>query len=235
MIIEEDDTCPMFECFTCQRNVHAPNYGCGVSEDEEAYTMEISGTERWICPLCRMDITMAVARNILDEEDEEPEKRNDWEDSTGDDIEDGGDEIRDYSHRKGYPARNIRSLFSGTSIVESEDEIQAMEAEELTRGSSQAKPTFPIPEDAPKRYVTWGENQFQECPISKRDIRDRKYVDSVRKADPRYAKEQAQASQSEEMATAAPTASEPEVLQLPQEGEEKPRSRRKYYKRAKKR
>ena len=104
----------------------------------------------------------------------------------------------------------------------------------MTRGSSQATPTCPIPEDAPKRSVTWGENQFQECPISKRDIRDRKYVDSVRKADPRYAKEQAQASQTEEMATAAPTASEPEVLQLPQKGEHKPRRKWSRYNRTKK-
>jgi hypothetical protein len=32
--------------------------------------MEVSGTRRWLCPFCRLEITMAVARNLLDEEDE---------------------------------------------------------------------------------------------------------------------------------------------------------------------
>jgi hypothetical protein len=54
--------------------------------------MEVSGTRRWLCPFCRLEITMAIARNLLDEEDEEPEQRDDWEDSTGADTE-GEDEM----------------------------------------------------------------------------------------------------------------------------------------------
>jgi hypothetical protein len=168
---------------------------------------------------------MAIARNLLDEEDEEPEQRDDWEVSTGADTEDN-EEAKDYSHRRGYAAITTRSLFSGASIVESEDEVEAMKAEALS--------TLPIPEVAPKKSITWGENQVQEYPISKRDIRDRRYADSVMEADPRYAKELAQASLSEQMAGAVPTTSEPEAPQMSHLGEEKPRSRRKYYKRAKK-
>jgi hypothetical protein len=72
-----------------------------------------------------------------------------------------------------------------------------MEAEALSSEPGQAEPTFPIPEEASKKYVSWGENQYQECPISKRNIRDRRYVDLVVNADPRYAKEQALTAQSE--------------------------------------
>jgi hypothetical protein len=125
---------------------------------------------------------------------------------------------------------STRSLFSGATIVESEDEFEAMEAEALSSESGQAESTFPIPEVAPKKSITWGENQVQEYPISKRDIRDRRYADSVMKADPKYAKEQALIAQSEQMATAAPTTSEPEVPQ----GEEKPRRKWKRYNRDKK-
>jgi hypothetical protein len=97
-----------------------------------------------------------------------------------------------------------------------------MEAEALSSEPGQAEPTVPIPEVAPKKLITWGENQVQDYPISKRDIRDRKYADSVMEADPRYAKELAQASQSEQMAGAAPTTSEPEAPQMSHLGEEKP-------------
>jgi hypothetical protein len=179
------------------------------------------------------DNTMAIARNLLDEEDEEPEQRDDWEDSTAADTEDN-EEAKDYSHRRGNAAITTTSLFSGASIVESEDEVEAMKAEALSSEPGQAESTLPIPEVAPKKSITWGENQVQEYPISKRDIRDRRYADSVMEADPRYAKELAQASQSEQMAGAVPTTSEPEAPQMSHLGEEKPRSRRKYYKRAKK-
>ena len=212
----------MFECYTCQRSIHEPSFECGASEDEKAFTMEVSGTRRWLCPFCRLEITMAVERNLLDEEDEEPEQRDDWEDSTVADTEDNK-EAKDQSHRRGYPAITTRSLFSGASIIESEDEVEAMEAEALSSEPGQAESTFPIPEVAPKKSITWGENQVQEYPISKRDIRDRRYADSVMEADPRYAKEQALIAQAERMATAATsTTSEPEAPQMSHLGEEKP-------------
>jgi hypothetical protein len=154
---------------------------------------------------------MAVARNLLDEEDEEPEKRDDWEDSTGADTEaEDGMEVKDYGHRTAYPVMSTRSLFSGATIVESEDEVEPMEAEALPSEPGQAESTLPIPEVAPKKSITWGENQVQEYPISKRDIRDRRYADSVMEADPRYAKEQALIAQSVQMAGAATFTSEPE-------------------------
>jgi hypothetical protein len=213
----------MFECYTCQRSIHEPSFECGASEDEKAFTMEVSGTRRWLCPFCRLEITMAVARNLLDVEDEEHEQRDDWEDSTGADTEaEDGMEVKDYGHRTAYPVMSTRSLFSGAPIVESEDEAESLEAEALSSEPGQAESAFPIPEVAPKKSITWGENQVQEYPISKRDIRDRRYADSVMEADPRYAKEQALIAQSEQMATAATSTSEPEAPQMSQLGEEKP-------------
>jgi hypothetical protein len=213
----------MFECYTCQRIIHEPSFECGASEDEKAFTMEVSGTRRWLCPFCRLETTMAIARNLLDEEDEEPEQRDDWEDSTGADTEDN-EEAKDYSHRRGYAVITTRALFSGASIVESEDEAEAMEAEALSSEPGQADLIFPIPEVASKKSITWGDNQVQEYPISKRDIRDRRYADSVMEADPRYAKEQALMAQS--AAVEAPTTSEPEAPQASQ----KPRRKWKRYK-----
>jgi hypothetical protein len=129
-------------------------------------------------------------------------------------------------------AITTRFLFRGASIIESEDEVEAMEAEALSSEPGQTEPTVPIPEVAPKKSVTWGENQAQEYPISKRDIRDRRYADSVMEADPRYAKEQALIAQS--AAAETPTTSEPEAPQASQRGEEKPRGKRSRYSRAKK-
>jgi hypothetical protein len=164
---------------------------------------------------------MAVARNLLDEEDEEPEQRDDWEDSTDADTE-VNEEAKDQSHHRGYPAKTTRFLFSGASIIESQDEVETMEAEALSSEPGQAEPTVSIPEVAPKKSIKWGENQVQEYPISKRDIRDRRYADSVMEADPRYAKEQALIAQSEHMATAATSTSEPEAPHMSHLGEEKP-------------
>jgi hypothetical protein len=153
----------MFECYTCHRSIHEPSFECGTSEDEKAFTMEVSGTRRWMCPFCRLDTTMAVARSITDVANKEPESRDDWDSGTRSDTEgEDGIEVMDYGHRTAYPA----------------------------------KPTSTTPEVAPKKSVTWGKKQVQEYPISKRDIRDMKYVDSVMEADPRYAKEQALIAQS---------------------------------------
>jgi hypothetical protein len=197
-----------------------------LSEGEKAFTMEVSGTRRWLCPFCRLEITMAIARNLLDEEDEEPERRDDWEDRTGADTEDN-EEAKDYSHRRGYAATTTRSLFSGSSIVVSQDEVEAMEAETLSSEPGQADATLLIPEVAPKKLITWGENQVQEYPISKRDIRDRRYADSVMEADPRYAKEQALLTQSAavvapaDMSVGMGLSEEGEWDSSPQEGEAK--------------
>jgi hypothetical protein len=122
--IEREDVCPMFECYTCQRSIHEPSFECGASEEEKAFTMmEVSGTRRWLCPFCRLEITMAVARNLLDEEDEEPEQRDDWEDSTCADTEDN-EEAKGYSHRRGYAAITIRSLLVALPLLKVKTRLQ---------------------------------------------------------------------------------------------------------------